>query len=169
MYQAFTPVTPALEADVSSAEDMDLAQFLVLYGVDGEGRLISNSRDDRLTWREFARAVDESLYEGDPSRIAVFQRGVAGGLSVEYLQQLIDLLLAGLPGAVAGAVTAKVVHPKQLMDGVKRARRLQIAERLRKRTSPGPTFNTSSRSTPSGTVSTSSACSTLLMPSQFEY
>lgn len=138
MYQAFTAVTPAIEADVSVAEDIDLAQFLMLYGVDSEGRLVFNSWDDRLSWGEFARAVDESLYEGDPNRIAVFQRGVAGGLSVEYLQQLVDLLLSGLPGAVAGAITAKVVHPKQLINQVKMARRYQIAEELRKRNFTGP-------------------------------
>lgn len=138
MYQAFTPVTPALEADVSVVEDMDLAQFLVLYGIDSEARLLFNSWDDRLTWGEFTRAVDESLYDGDPNRIAVFQRGVAGGLSVEYLQQLVDLLLSPLSTAVLGAIAVKIVHPKQLTDQIRQARRHQIAEELRKRNFTGP-------------------------------
>ena len=98
-------------------------------------------RDDRydqpLSWEDFVRAVDQSLYEGDPSRLAVYERGVAGGPSVEYLDQLLELLLAGVPGAIAGAVTAKLVHPKQLIDEIGKARRLQIAEKLRQRNFTG--------------------------------
>lgn len=138
MYQAFTPVTPALEADLAVVEDMDLAQFLMLYGIDSEGRLLVNSWDDRLTWGEFTRAVDESLFAGDPSRIAVFQRGVAGGLSVDYLQQIVDLLLSPVSTALLGAIAVKIVHPKQLTDQIRQNRRHHIAEQLRKRNFTGP-------------------------------
>lgn len=138
MHQAFTPVTPALEADLAVVEDMDLAQFLMLYGIDSEGRLLVNSWNDRLTWGEFTRAVDESLYDGDPSRIAVFQRGVAGGLSVDYLQQLVDLLLSNLPTAIALAIASKIVHPKLLTDQIRQSRRHHVAEELRKRNFTGP-------------------------------
>lgn len=52
---------------------------------------------------------------------------------VEFLDQLLDLLLAGVPGAVAGAIAANVAHPKEFVDQIKASRRRQIAETLRKR------------------------------------
>ena len=137
MFQAFAPATPAIEADVSVGEDIDLAQFLNLFGIDEAGRLLFTSYEQPLSWDDFVRAVQQSVYQGDAGRLAVYQRGVAGGPSVEFLDQLLDLLLSAAPGAIAGAIAAKLVHPKQLINEVKHARRLQIAEKLRKRNFTG--------------------------------
>ena len=122
---------------MSVGEDVALAQFLDLFGVDEAGRLHFDSYDQPLSWDDFVRAVHQSLCDGDPSRLAIYERGVAGGPSVEYLDQLVELVLAGVPGAIAGAVTAKMVHPKQLINDVKKARRRQIAEKLRTRNFTG--------------------------------
>jgi hypothetical protein len=137
MFQAFTPATPPIEANVSVGADLDLAQFRNLFGIDEAGLLHFNSYEQPLSWDDFLRALHQSLYQGDPSRLAIYQRGVAGGPSVEFLDQLLDLLLSAAPGAIAGAVTAKLVHPKQLVNDVRAARRRQIAEKLRKRNFTG--------------------------------
>ena len=140
-YRFFTAATPALEADVST-DDIELAQFLNLFGVDQDGHLRFNDHNELLKWNDFVSAFDEQLYEGDPTRLAVYQQGVAGGPEPEFLQQLVDFLLSGVPqaisGAVAGAIAAKAVHPKQLIDDVKKKYRLHTAERLRRRNFTGP-------------------------------
>lgn len=133
MFQAFAPATPAIEADVCVGTNVELVQFLDLFGVDAEDHLRFNTYQQRTTWGDFVRAVHQGLYAGDPARLAVYRRGVAGGASVEFLDQLLDLLLAGVPGAVAGAIAANVAHPKEFVDQIKASRRRQIAETLRKR------------------------------------
>lgn len=136
-YQSFTPATAAIEADVA-ATDLDLAQFHYLFGVDDAGRMHFNSYDDRVSWHDFVRAVDQGLYDGNPSRIAVYHQGVAGGTSVEFLEELLKLLMAGVPGAVGGAIATKLLHPVRVVKDLRQARRRQIAEQLRRRGFTGP-------------------------------
>ena len=104
--------------------------------VNKQGARSSTADEQPLSWDDFVRAVQQSLYKADPGRLAVYQRGVAGGPSVEFSiswwiscsRQLRVRSPAQLPPNV---------HPRQLLNEVKHARRRQIAEKLRKRNFTG--------------------------------
>lgn len=54
------------------------------------------------------------------------------------MPELVDLLLAGVPGADAGAIGANLVHPRKWHQGVAIDQRRAFAEKLRKRGFTGP-------------------------------
>jgi DNA-binding transcriptional MerR regulator len=106
-----------------------------LFGIDDQGAVKSQGAD-HIRWGEFIRASEAALYEGDPTRIVVYQSGaVGGGLSpdgvwemVQWLSENRDLAVDQLQNLVTVAAGMGLEAGRQWIKG---ARRRQIAKKWR--------------------------------------
>jgi hypothetical protein len=133
-YSSFALVTADIEADVAAGEDRAILGAK-LFGIDDQGVKFQGA--DHIRWGEFIRASEAALYEGDPTRIVVYQDGaVGGGLSPDGLWEMVQWLFENRDVAVdalaevekvGGGVTA-IELGRRWITGV---RRRQIAKKWR--------------------------------------
>ena len=131
-----SPIAPETGADSSSPSDWATTGVFNLFGVDAEG-VIRLDATQSILWREFLLAVEDGLYEGDPSRVVVYDYGASGGFlpdglweTVQFLFDNRDLITESMKQvAEIGGGTTALVAGKRWVTGV---RRRQIARNWRK-------------------------------------
>jgi hypothetical protein len=130
-----SPIAPETGADSSSPADWTITGVFNL-GVDARG-VIRAGATQNILWQEFLRAVEDGLYEGDPSQVVVYDYGSAGGLTPDGLWEVVQFLFANRDlGAQAmaqvaafGGGSAALVAGGRWASGV---RRRHIARTWRK-------------------------------------
>lgn len=131
-----SPIAPETGTDSSSPSDWVVTGVFNLFGVDAKG-VIRLDAAQNILWQEFLRAVEDGLYNGDPSRVVVYDYGAAGGLTPDGLWEAVQLLFdnrdlaAPMMRQIAeiGGGTAALVAGSRWVTGV---RRRQIARNWRK-------------------------------------
>lgn len=129
-------IAPETGADSSSPSDWAVTGVFNLFGVDDQG-VIRLDATQSILWQEFLRAVDDGLYEGDPSRVVVYDYGASGGFlpdglweAVQFLFDNRDLVTESMKQvAEVGAGTTALVAGERWVTGI---RRRQIARNWRK-------------------------------------
>ena len=86
-----SPVAFETNAASSSIADRVITGVFNLFGVDSRGAVRADATQ-AILWEEFLRAVDDGLYEGDPSRLIVYDYGSAGGLTPDGLWEVVQFL-----------------------------------------------------------------------------
>lgn len=122
--------------DSSSQSDRIITGVFNLFGVDDQGAIRIDATQNIL-WEEFLRAIDDGVYEGDPSQVVVYDYGAAGGPMPDGLWEAVQFLLENRDLGVQtmaqltalGGGSATLVHGTRWVTGV--ARR-EIARRWRK-------------------------------------
>lgn len=131
-----SPIAPETGADSSSPSDWAITGVFNLFGVDAQGAIRLDATQN-VRWQEFLRAVEDGLYEGDPSRVVVYDYGAAGGPTPDGLWEAVQFLFANRDlvteslrqVAEVGAGTTALVAGGRWVTGV---RRRQIARNWRK-------------------------------------
>jgi hypothetical protein len=131
-----SPVAPETNTASSLVSDRVITGVFNLFGVDSRGAVRADATQ-AILWEEFLRAVEDGTYYGDPSRLIVYDYGVAGGLTPDGLWEVVQFLLENRDlGAqtmaqltALGGGTATLVGGTRWITGV---RRRQIARYWRK-------------------------------------
>ena len=131
-----SPIAPETGADSSSPSDWTVTGVFNLFGVDTEG-VIRLDATQSILWQEFLRAVEDGLYEGDPSRVVVYDYGASGGFTpdglweaVQFLFDNRDLVTESMQQvAEVAAGTTALVAGERWVTGM---RRRQIARNWRR-------------------------------------